>query len=133
MKGKHEPHLRVEERGVKGRSFDVEERSTRERILLYCNSDVVVQKWSKDDYFPIFLLPKSAFIEIASPAMEKSWVEKNSGRMRILYYSCSRTGEELDAVVKQALMEVKQVKYSFSSSGGDHGRITGDGQHDKRD
>ena len=118
---------------MKGRSFDVEERSTRERILLYCNSDVVVQKWTRSDYFPVFLLPKSAFVEVAGPVGEKSWVETNSERMRILYYSCARTGEELDAVVKRALMQVKRVKYSFSSSVGDHGRIAGDGQHDKRD
>lgn len=109
---------------MKQRSIVTDDRSTREIVLLFCDSDVVIRSWVPDDYSPLFLLPKSAYIEINKNKENRSWLESNWELMRIFYYQHSQYDKALNDVIGEAVNKVKEKKYSYLSSSSRHGCVT---------
>ena len=124
LRTRNEHHLRLEYFDVRQRSIVMDERTTREIVLLFCNSDVVIRAWVPDDYFPLFLLPKSAYIEIIENSENQSWLESNWELMRIFYYQHNRYDKELNNTINEAIRKVKEKKYSYLSSASRHGCVT---------
>ena len=93
---------------MKQRSIVTDDRSTREIVLLFCDSDVVIRSWVPDDYSPLFLLPKSAYIEINENRGNRSWLESNWELMRIFYYQHSQYDKALNDVIDEAVKKVKE-------------------------
>lgn len=85
---------------IRSREYSFEERSMREIVALYCNSDVVVQ-WGQTSYFVLFSLPYNGVIVVE----EEIPVIQN----RILYYSVREN--ELATVLNQAITDVVDKKY----------------------
>lgn len=85
---------------IRSREYSFEERSMREIVALYCNSDVVVQ-WGQTSYFALFLLPYNGLIVVEDevPILQN----------RVLYYSVREN--ELTTVLKQAIADVVDKKY----------------------
>lgn len=109
---------------MKQRSIVTDDRSTREIVLLFCDSDVVIRSWVPDDYSPLFLLPKSAYIEINENRENRSWLESNWELMRIFYYQHSQYDKALNDIIDEAVKKVKEKKYSYLSSSSRHGCVT---------
>ena len=124
LRTRNDRHLRLEEYDVKQRSIVTDDRSTREIVLLFCDSDVVIRSWVPDDYSPLFLLPKSAYIEINENRENRSWLESNWELMRIFYYQHSQYDKALNDVIDEAVNKVKEKKYSYLSSSSRHGCVT---------
>lgn len=124
LRTRNDRHLRLEEYDVKQRSIVTDDRSTREIVLLFCDSDVVIRSWVPDDYSPLFLLPKSAYIEINENRENRSWLESNWELMRIFYYQHSQYDKALNDIIDEAVKKVKEKKYSYLSSSSRHGCVT---------
>ena len=124
LRTRNDRRLRLEEYDVKQRSIVTDDRSTREIVLLFCDSDVVIRSWVPDDYSPLFLLPKSAYIEINENRENRSWLESNWELMRIFYYQHSQYDKALNDIIDEAVKKVKEKKYSYLSSSSRHGCVT---------
>lgn len=124
LRSRNEQHLRLEEYDLKQRSIVTDDRSTREIVLLFCNSDVVIRKWVPDDYSPLFLLPKSAYIEINENRENHNWLESNWELMRIFYYQHGQYDKALNNIIDEAVSKVKEKKYSYLSSSSRHGCVS---------
>ena len=124
LRTRKEHHLRLEDFDIRQRSIITDDRSTREIVLLFCNSDVVIRSWVPDDYFPLFLLPRSAYIEIDENHQSQSWLDANWELMRIFYYRHNSYDKELNSIIEKAVTKVKKKKYAYLSSSGQHGCVT---------
>ena len=102
---------------VKGKSFNMDERSSREIILLYANSDIVLRQYkgSADDYYSLFLLPKNGYIQLQSSSVStKSWAEVNAEGLRILFVKSGFSQSELLEQLRDLVVRVQRRKYKLT-------------------
>lgn len=105
---------------VKGKSFSLDERSAREVVLLYANSDVILRQWNGigDDYFSFFLLPRNGYLQTQSSTVrELSWAETNKEGLRILFERSDLNESNVTDHLHTLVRKVARKKYGFSLSG----------------
>ena len=105
---------------VKGKSFSLDERSAREVVLLYANSDVVLRQWNGigDDYFSFFLLPRNGYLQVQNSTVgEPSWAESNKEGLRILFDRSDLDESNVADHLHSLVQKVARKKYGFSLSG----------------
>ena len=105
---------------VKGKSFSLDERSAREVVLLYANSDVVLRQWNGigDDYFSFFLLPRNGYLQVQNSTVgERSWAESNKEGLRILFDRSDLDESNVADHLHSLVQKVAWKKYGFSLSG----------------
>ena len=90
----------------------MEERSMREIVALYCNSDIILQWDSQYDYFPLFLLPHNAFIEIEDGG-KKKWSIEDWREMRVMYYTIPNQEDQIITTIRKAIQSVLIKKYNI--------------------
>lgn len=103
---------------VKGKSFSLDDRSAREVVLLYANSDVVLRQWNGigDDYFSFFLLPRNGYLQ-SSAVNNTSWAEANKEGLRILFDRSGLNESDVTDHLHSLVRKVAWKKYGFSLSG----------------
>ena len=85
----------------------MDEYSMRELVVLYCNTDIVVQ-WSGDyEYFVYFLLPYNAFVLVGNVEREKWQFDE----MRVLYYTVEENVASIKSIIEEAKNQVIEKKY----------------------
>lgn len=94
---------------IRKREYALEERSMREVVVLYCNSDVVVQWDSQYSYYALFLLPHNVLIEVGSN--EKKQLDFHT--MRIMYYSVDWEEGIITSAISKAFEYVVEKKYKI--------------------
>ena len=97
---------------IRSREYKMEERSMREIVALYCNSDIILQWDSQYDYFPLFLLPHNAFIEIEDGG-KKKWSIDDWREMRVMYYTIPNQEDQIITTIRKAIQSVLIKKYNI--------------------
>ena len=112
---------------LKSRDYPIDEYSMREMVVLYCNSDIIVQ-WKSNAYFPLFLLPHNAIIEIAQSRNDSvhgnlrveteerflDFVRRDFLTMRVQYYACGEDEDAIEQSIQAAFLSVLKKKYKIT-------------------
>ena len=102
---------------LKGKSFNMDERSSRELILLYANSDIILREYKEDadDYYSLFLLPRNGYVQLQSASVStKSWTEVNSEGLRILFVKSDLSHSGILKQLRDLIVRVQRRKYKVS-------------------
>lgn len=102
---------------LKGKSFNLDERSSRELILLYANSDIIIRQYKgrDDDYYSLFLLPRNGYIQIQDVSVySKSWTEVNSKGLRIIFAVSDLYHSSILNQLQNIIVRVQRRKYRVS-------------------
>lgn len=113
-----------EEWMLKGKAFAIKNRSSREIILLYANSDIILRHWrnrNDDDYFSFFLLPHNGYLQIQeseemgeSDKNRISWAEHHANSLRIVFDKSTTEVSRISDALKKMIPIVQVKKYSIS-------------------
>ena len=102
---------------LKGKAFPIQERSSREIVLIYANSDIIIRNWRNeaDDYYSFFLLPHNGYLQIEEKGCERmSWAERHADKLRIVFEKTTTGLDLIENSLKTLLLTVQNKKYSIA-------------------
>ena len=102
---------------LKGKAFPIQKRSSREIILIYANSDIIIRNWrnEEDDYYSFFLLPHNGYLQIGEKSCERiSWAERHAEKLRIVFEKTTTDLDSIESSLKALIPTIQNKKYSIA-------------------
>lgn len=101
---------------LKGKAFPIQERSSREIILMYANSDIIIRHWrnEEDDYYSFFLLPHNGYLQITEKSCDGiSWAERHAEKLRIVFEKTTTDLNSIENALQALIPIIQNKKYSI--------------------